>query len=93
MIYDDNVMRPDFVNGWGGGPAPAAIYDSLAWGSSDQLLDGCVSLWLSFKHSNGARYTNPRITVSGATFVAAAPSSFSQGEIHSDFGTGHQLPR
>ena len=31
---------------------------------------------------------NFQITVSGATFVAAAPSSFSQGEIHSDFGTG-----
>jgi hypothetical protein len=29
-----------------------------------------------------------QITASGATFVAAAPPSFNQGEIRSDFGTG-----
>ena len=48
VIYDDNVARPDFVNGWGPGPAAPTIYDVLAWSSSDQILtaacsDGCLS--------------------------------------------------
>jgi len=82
VIYDDNVLRPSYVNGWGGGAYPPATYDTLAWGPSDQLLTGAC-----FGCDLGPLYEF-QITQSGAALVAANPSSFNQGQIHSDFGTG-----
>jgi hypothetical protein len=87
VIYDDNVLRPNFVNGWGGGPAPPAIYDALAWSSSDQLLTGACSFGCLSNTPLSPLYVF-QISQSGAAFIAANPPSFSQGEIHSDFGTG-----
>jgi len=87
VIYDDNVLRPNYVNGWGGGPAPPAVYDTLAWGSSDQLLTGACSFGCLSNTPISPLYVF-QISQSGAAFIAANPPSFSQGEIHSDFGTG-----
>jgi hypothetical protein len=87
VIYDDSALRPNYVNGWGGGPAPPAIYDTLAWGPTDQLLTGACSFGCISNTPLSPLYVF-QIGASGAAFVAANPPSFSQGEIHSDFGTG-----
>jgi IPT/TIG domain len=87
VIYDDNLVRQNFAPGWNGGQTVLAAYDTIAWSSSDQILTaacffGCLS---SVPISPLYEF---QITQSGAAFVAAGPSSFGQGEIHSDFGTG-----
>jgi hypothetical protein len=84
VIYDDNVQRPDFVGGWG---MSDIIYDTIAWGSSDQILaatcaGGCLS------NTPLSPLYELQVNQFGATFVSAGPPTFSQGEIHSDFGTG-----
>jgi hypothetical protein len=97
VIYDDNVARPDSVNGWGPGPAAPTIYDALAWSSSDQILTAACfpvsSSWgLGCISPGGELQLSPlyefQVTSSGTAFVAAAPANFSTGELHSDFGTG-----
>jgi len=75
VIYDGNVQRPTFIAGTPDGE-PA---DTLAWGSSDQVLTGALAI--------GA-LDEFQINSSGATFVSSGPASFNVGEIHSDFGTG-----
>lgn len=89
VIYDDNVERPNFAPGWAGGQTVNAIYDTLAWGSSDQILTSACS----FPDCFGAGVPmNPLyelpVTSSGVAFLSATPSLFNEGEIHSDFGTG-----
>jgi hypothetical protein len=86
VIYDDSVLRPNYVNGWGGGPAPPALYDTLAWGSSDLLLTGACNV--GCLNTPISPFYIFQISPSGAAFVAANPQSFSEGDIHSDFGTG-----
>jgi hypothetical protein len=86
VIYDDNVLRPNYVNGWAGGLYPPTIYDELAWSASNQLLTGaCSSGCLNTPFSPLYVF---QISQSGAAYVAANPQVFSEGEIHSDFGTG-----
>jgi hypothetical protein len=86
VIYDDNVLRLNYVNGWAGGLYPQTIYDGLAWSASDQLLTGaCSSGCLNTPFSPLYVF---QISPSGAAFVAANPQVFSEGEIHSDFTTG-----
>lgn len=87
VIYDDQALRPTYVNGWGGGPAPPAIYDTLAWGPSDQLLTGACSFGCLSLTPISPLYVF-QVGVSGAAYVAANPPSFSLGNMHSDFGTG-----
>lgn len=87
VIYDDNVESPDFAPGWGGGQRVGAIYDTLAWSSSDQVLAGACSFGCLSNTPISPLYEF-QITQSGAAFVSAGAPSFSQGEIHSDFGTG-----
>ena len=95
VIYDDNVERPNFVNGWSGGPDPPMIYDALAWSSSDQLLTAAcftqTSTWGLGCISPGGQLSplyEFQVTPSGTAFVAAAPANFSSSVLHSDFGTG-----
>jgi hypothetical protein len=89
VIYDDNVERPNFAPGWAGGQTVNAIYDTLAWGSSDQILTSSCSAADCFGTDvpMNPLYELP-VTSSGVAFLTAAPSSFNEGEIHSDFGTG-----
>lgn len=87
VIYDDGVQRANFVNGWNGGKYPPTIYDTLAWGSADQVLTGaCSSGCLS--NTPFSPLYDFQVTKSGAAFIAAGTPTFSMGEIHSDFGTG-----
>jgi hypothetical protein len=85
VIYDDNVERPNFVPGWGVGQITPALYDTLAWGSSDLILTAACSVGCFPALSPLYDF---QITQSGSAFVAGGAPLFSQGEIHSDFGTG-----
>lgn len=89
VIYDDNVERPNFAPGWGDGDIPNAMYDTLAWSSSDQVLASACSAGCLSLEPLGQLY-ELQVTQSGAAFVAGgtAPFNSSSGEIHSDFGTG-----
>jgi hypothetical protein len=80
VVYDDNVERPNFVPGWG---TTQIVYDTLAWGSSDQILTGALT-----SGYNGGPLSEFQIGVSGATVLANGTASFNTGEIHSDFITG-----
>ena len=86
VVYDDNVERPDFAQGWGGS---MNIYDTVAWGASDQILTSSCSFTDCFGNDVPM---NPlyeiQVGPSGAAFLSATPSSFNEGEIHSDYGTG-----
>lgn len=88
VIYDDNVMRPNFVNGWSAGPSPPTIYDTLAWSSSDQILTAACTYYGCLSNTPMSPLYEFHVTQSGAAFVAAGPPSFTLSEIHSDFGTG-----
>jgi hypothetical protein len=79
VIYDDNVQRPGFIPGWGGGQAIPTVYDTLAWGSSDQILTGA-----SRSGYNGGPLFEFRVNSSGASLLAAGTVSFNTGDIHSD---------
>lgn len=83
VIYDGNVPRPDFVPGWGGGQAIPTVYDTLAWGSTDQTLAGA-----SYSGYNGGPLFEFQVMQSGASLLNAGTAPFNKGEIHSDFGTG-----
>ncbi len=89
VIYDDNVERPDFAPGFAGGQAVNALYDTIAWGSSDQILTAaCFAVDCFGQDVPFNPLYEFQVTAPGAAFVSAAPSSFNQGDIHSDFGTG-----
>ena len=84
VVYDDNVERPQFVGGFGGS---VNIYDSIAWRSTDQILTAACSF--------GCLSTTPvsplyefQVSQTGTALLATGTAPFSQGEIHSDFGTG-----
>jgi len=84
VIFDDNLERPNFVPGFG--PSPN-IYDTLAWGSLDQILTaacsgGCLS------NTPVSPLYEFQITQPGAALVATGTAAFNTGELHSDFGTG-----
>jgi hypothetical protein len=86
VVYDDSVERPNFAPGWG---PSMNIYDTVAWGPSDQILTAACSFPDFFGNDV---LLNPlyelEVTASGPSFLTAAPSLFNVGELHSDFGTG-----
>jgi hypothetical protein len=83
VVYDDNLLRTNFVPGWGGGQAIPTVYDTLAWGSSDGVLTGA-----SASGYNGGPLFEFQVSPAGTTLLAAGTASFNMGQIHSDFGTG-----
>lgn len=73
VIFDDNVERPDFAQF-----NPSYLYDTVAWGSSDEILTASQVPLSIFQ-----------ITPSGVASTAIGPGSFNNGDpVHSDFGTG-----
>jgi hypothetical protein len=84
-IFDDGVERPVGAPGWlQDQPAPA-LYDVLAWGSTDSILasaendndDGLQPLYML------------NVSSSGVSYAGQTPSFNNEyDEIHSDFGTG-----
>jgi hypothetical protein len=95
VVYDDNVPRPSYINGWlvSGGYGLPGIYDTLAWSSSDQLLTAvCLS---PGGPDEGCLSNTPlsplyafQVSQAGAVSISTGSPTFSQGQIHSDFGTG-----
>ena len=79
VVYDDNVLRPDFVLGWG---ETTNIFDTLAWGSSDEFLTAAA-----FGVPAGTPLFEFLVGPSGAVSQASG-KPFNYGEIHSDFATG-----
>jgi hypothetical protein len=79
-VYDDNVERPNFVPGWG---TTTLVFDTLAWGSLDQILTGALTSGF-----NGGPLSEFQISQLGASLLATGTASFNKGELHSDFGTG-----
>jgi hypothetical protein len=89
VIYDDNVERPSFAPGWADFQTVNAIYQNIAWSSTDQVLAAtCSTDCVSATASAVGPLYELQVTQSGSAFVAAGPASFNQGDIHSDFGTG-----
>jgi hypothetical protein len=73
VIFDDNVLRPDFASF-----NPSYLYDTVAWGPSDELLTASQVPLSVFQ-----------VTSSGVSSIVIGPTSFNNGDaMHSDFGTG-----
>jgi hypothetical protein len=87
IILDDGVARPDSLPGWTGGQTVAALYDTLAWSASDQLLTSAPSSWDD--GMTGPLY-QLRVGSPGVTYLGQSSSEFNTagGYLHSDFGTG-----
>jgi DNA-binding beta-propeller fold protein YncE len=86
VVFDDGTPRPNSQPGWAGGQTVPAIYDTLAWSASDQLLTSAASFW-----DDGM--TGPlnllQVDSSGVSYLSGGNSVFNTagGYIHSDFGT------
>ena len=84
VIYDDGVIRPGEAPGWlGGQPAPA-IFDVLAWGSTDSIL-------ASAENDNFGLlpFYTLNVTPSGVSYSSQTASFNELGnDLHSDFATG-----
>jgi len=79
-VYDDNVERSDFIEGWG---PSTNVFDTIAWGASDQTLSATAS-----SGYNGGALSVFQVIPSGAVPLATGTAAFNVGELHSDFGTG-----
>jgi hypothetical protein len=86
VVFDDGTPRPDSLPGWTGGQTVPAIYDTLAWSASDQLLTSAPSYWDD--GSTGPLY-QLQVGSSGVSYLGQGSSEFDTagGYIHSDFGT------
>ena len=73
VIFDNNVERPDYA------PFnPSYPYDTVAWGSSDEILTASQEPLSIFE-----------VTPSGVGSITIGPGAFNNGDpMHSDFGTG-----
>lgn len=80
VVHDDDVDRPSFVPGWG---TTTLVFDTLAWGPSDQILTGALT-----SGYNGGPLSEFQVSQLGAALLATGTASFNKGELHSDFGTG-----
>jgi hypothetical protein len=73
VIFDNNVERPNYA------PFnPSYLYDTVAWGSSDDILTASQEPLSIFQ-----------VTPSGVGSITIGPGAFNNGDpMHSDFGTG-----
>jgi hypothetical protein len=88
VIFDNGVARPGVAPGWDGGQTGfSALFDTLAWSSSDQLLASAPSAWDD--GVSGPLY-ELTATPSGVAYLGQGTANFNTtgGYIHSDFGTG-----
>lgn len=79
VIYDDAVLRPDYVVDRSA--IPSGGLASLAWSSTDQLLTG---------DAYGTPLSTLQVTPSGVSYLATGTDILNSttAAIHSDFGTG-----
>jgi len=83
VIFDNGVERPGFAPGWTGGQTVPALYDTLAWSSSDDLL-------ASAPNENAGPLLQLQVNSAGVSYLGQGTADFNSSgdEIHSDFGTG-----
>jgi hypothetical protein len=89
VIYDDDVERPDYLQGWGASVGPGT-YFTLAWGPTDDVLAAASDGGATTSDGVGPLY-GIQVSAAGATYLATgSDNAFNQcgGELHSDFGTG-----
>ncbi len=89
-IFDDGTPRPNFLPGWAGGQAVNALYYTLAWGSSDQVLSSTPGPADAGSSIGGPLY-ELEVSPSGVGYVNQGTATFNPNgvEIHSDPGTGY----
>jgi hypothetical protein len=78
VIYEDEVLQPNYVPGWG---LSQVVFSTLAWGSSDPILTGA---------SVSSPLSELQVTATGVSLVSTGTAIFNNGfgQIHSDFGNG-----
>jgi hypothetical protein len=88
-IFDDGVERPTGVPR---GPAAdfTAIFDTLAWSSTDEILAAAQGSYDGGTSENGGPLYELAVSPAGVSFVAEGSTTFTNygQEIHSDFGNG-----
>lgn len=90
VVFDDGVARPDFAPGWTEGQKGfSALFDTLAWSSSDQRLVSAASAW-DLGDGSPRPLVELQVSASGVTYLGQGTGNFNStgGYIHSDFGTG-----
>ncbi|MGB8539055.1 MAG: IPT/TIG domain-containing protein [Acidobacteriaceae bacterium] len=86
-IFDDGVPLPTSLAGWTGGQTVPALYDTLAWSASDQLLTSAPSSW---DDGVAGPLYQLQVASAGVSYLGQGTATFDTGGgyIHSDFGTG-----
>jgi hypothetical protein len=86
-IFDDGTPLPDAAPGWTQGQTVPALYDTLAWSASDQLLTSAPSEW---DDENSGPLYQLQVNSAGVAYQGEGTTAFETGGgyIHSDFGTG-----
>jgi IPT/TIG domain len=89
-IYDDGVERPVGSPGWSHEQTVPALYDTLAWSASDQILASAPGGSDSGGSDGGGPLYELQVNPSGVTYLSEGTAVFNSigQEIHSDFGTG-----
>jgi hypothetical protein len=89
-IFDDGVERPVGAPGWTEGQTVPALYDTLAWGSTDQILAAAPGGSDLGGFDGGGPLYQLQVDSSGVSYLSQGTSIFNDigEEIHSDFGTG-----
>jgi hypothetical protein len=87
VVFDDNVARPESMVGWARGQTVPAMYDTLAWSSTDSLLAASPAVWDG--EESGPLF-ELQANTSGLSYLSSGLNNFNQGagNLHSDFGTG-----
>jgi len=85
-VFENGAPLADYLPGWTGGQTVPAIYDTLAWSASDQLLTSAPSSWDD--GMTGPLYSL-QVDSSGVSYLGQGNAEFDTagGYIHSDFGT------
>ena len=86
-IFDNGTPRPTSLPGWTGGQTVAALYDTLAWGATDQVLASAPSEW---DQGHAGPLYQLQVDSSGVSYLGQGAAVFDPagGYLHSDFGTG-----
>lgn len=86
VVFNNGIPLPNALPGWTGGQTVPALYDTLAWSASDQLLTSAASGWDTGE--SGPLY-QLQVNQSGVSYEGQGGAVFDTagGYTHSDFGT------
>jgi hypothetical protein len=87
VVFDDDTVRPQSMPGWTGGQTVPAIYDTLAWSSTDSLLTATGAVW---DNESAGPLFDLSVDSAGVSYLSSGAADFNEGagNLHSDFGTG-----